>query len=406
MDADLAAGLPPADDALLAELSVGVDFITDFWLEQYLDRYIFLGGSKIKFIVGDAGSGKSHCLRLFLAGAAQRHYKTALLSAKTVWIHDFKELYAAILPAADLPGSLAAYADTVIREMGYAPEDFAPGETFADYLSRNGQFTPLARREIRAQIENFFLKNPRIDNNFALACTVLTGGILGHPILEAPNRSLLLDWLAGAKGVRVAPLRKMGLSPSRITKYNARHMLRSLVEVLRLTGTPGLVVGIDDLDVLAGASRLESLHYTKLRREDAYESIRELIDDIDTMSHLMMVFSFDRRLLDDERAGLKSYQALWMRIQNEIDSDCFNRFADIIDMDRLAKFVYTPETLAEISRRLALHAEGAGLASHPIDAATAAALKVSDSIEAYALPRKINRLTLGKEQRAEGESDG
>ncbi|MDR1604745.1 MAG: ATP-binding protein [Gracilibacteraceae bacterium] len=405
MDANLAAGLPPEDDALLTELSVGVDFITDFWLEQYLDNYIALGGSKMKFLTGDAGSGKTHCLRLFLAGAARRGYKTVLLSTRTTWLHDFRELYAAVLAAVDLPGSLARYADAIVREMGYAPEDFAPEETLADFLSRTGRFSPLTRREIREQIADLFLNNPRIDNNFALACSALTGGLLGYPALEPQNRSLLLDWLGGEK-VRMAALRKLGLTAGRITKHNARHMLRSLAEVLHSAGHAGLIVGVDDMDIFVRPAEPNILHYTKLRREDAYESIRELIDEIDTLSHLMLVFSFERRLLDDERIGLKSYQALWMRIQNEIDSDCFNRFADIIDLDRLARLVYTPETLVEISRRLAAHLTAAGLPASPVDETAAAALKNGPAVNCAGLPRKLHWLTCGGPALPGGEEDG
>ena len=61
----------------------------------------------------------------------------------------------------------------------------------------------------------------------------------------------------------------------------------------------------------------------------------------------------DRALIDDENAGLKSYQALWMRIQNEIVGERFNRFADMVDMDRLAAQEYTPEVIVSMSQKLA-----------------------------------------------------
>jgi hypothetical protein len=159
--------------------------------------------------------------------------------------------------------------------------------------------------------------------------------LLGHPVLESSSKDLLWAWLRGDKSVRVPSLRKLGLAPFKITRYNARHMLRSTVEALRMGGRAGLVVLVDDLDILVKNSSLEEIRYTKMRREDAYECIRELIDEIDTLSHVMFVFAFDKELLEDEATGLKSYQALWMRIQNEIESRRFNRFADIIDMDKL-----------------------------------------------------------------------
>lgn len=390
----LANGLPPPDSETLERLSVGIDYITDFWVDEYLDKYISLGGSKIKFITGGAGSGKTHCLRLFLADAEQRGYKTALISADEVWISDFKEIYAAVLAAVDLPGCLERCAMWIVGEMGYGAGDIPEGSTFADYLSSLGRFDPLTRRELRERIVEYFLKNPRIDNNFALACSIITGDMLGYPTLDASGREILSDWLAGVKGVRMAAVRKLGLSPVKITKYNARHMLRSLVEIVRSAGYAGLVVGADKLDELLCAPESARLRYTKLRREDAYESIRELIDDIDTQSHTMFIFAFDRALIDDESAGLKSYQALWMRIQNEIDGALFNRFADIVDLDGLARQTYAPGTLVEMSRRLAAFMREQGVPAEDIDLSLAEELREQSSVSPLSLPRRVNRLTL------------
>ena len=118
-------------------------------------------------------------------------------------------------------------------------------------------------------------------------------------------------------------------------------------------GYSGLFVTIDDMEILISRSSLETVHYTKVKREDTYESIRQLIDDIDSMKYLMFVYAFDRELLDNENAGIKSYQALWMRIQNEIVGEHFNRFADMVDMDRLAAQEYTPEVIVAMSESIA-----------------------------------------------------
>ena len=220
---------------------------------------------------------------------------------------------------------------------------------FIDYLSQNGMGDALTKREIRTQLRQIFLNNPVLDNNFALACSMLTGSLIGYPVLEDQNRELLLAWLEGDRTVKLSQLRAMDFYPSRITRYNARHMLRSLAELIRMGGYSGLFITIDDLEILISRSSLEAVHYTKMKREDTYESIRQLIDDIDSMRNIMFVLSFDRQLMDDENAGLKSYQALWMRIQNEIVGERFNRFTDMVDLDRLAAQEYTPEVIVSIS---------------------------------------------------------
>ena len=343
-------------------LTCGIQFLTDFWGEKYLREYIRNGGSKIKFVTGRTGSGKTHFLRLVSSIAQKENYKTVSFSAREIWMHDFRELYLEILRQCDLMECLEQVSHYLIREMGFDYQDIPEGMRFIDYLSQNGMGDALTRREIRSQLKTIFLDNPMLDNNFALACSMLTGSILGYPILEEQNKDLLLSWLEGDRTVKLSQLRSLGFYPSRITRYNARHMLRSLAEVIRMGGYSGLFVTIDDLEILISRSSLEPVHYTKMKREDTYESIRQLIDDIDSMKNIMFVYAFDRELIDNENAGLKSYQALWMRIQNEIVGEYFNRFCDMVDLDRLAAQEYTPEVIMAISESLASLSEGVRIA--------------------------------------------
>lgn len=310
-----------------------IAYITEFWREKYLEEYIRPGGSKIKFVMSDAEDNRRACLRRFTADAETLGFRAVSLSAKEIWLHDFKDIYVAILERAGLRECIEACANVVIHELGFSPEEIPDGKNFAEHLAQNNAFDPLTRREMRAEINRLLLKNPRMDKNFAFCAAMMVGNALGYPVLEPGAEDTLLGWLTSRKGIRVGELRKLGLSPTRITKYNARHMLRSLVELIRSAGFSGLVVTVDDLETLVNTSPLEAIRYTKMRREDAYESIRELVDAIDTLRGLMFVFSFDRELMDNENAGLKSYQALWMRLQNEVKSEKINRFADIIDLD-------------------------------------------------------------------------
>lgn len=390
----LKQGQSPGNREILQEISVGSDFILDFWKDKYLSNYLSRGGSKIKFLTGRTGSGRTHFLELLAIEAEKMGYIPIILSAREVWLHDFKEIYVAILHQINLTERLKLCCSEVIRQLGYDPAVIPEGMTFCDYLSGQGQLDPLTKREMRHQLDQLFLANPLIDNNFALACSLLTGSLLGHPTLEEPSRNLLLLWLEGNREARLPSLRRLGLSPSRITKYNARHMLRSLVEVCRLAGYQGLVIAIDNMEILVEADSTEMIRYTRLKREDAYESIRELIDEIDTLKNTMFVFSFERSLMDNDKAGLKSYQALWMRIQNEIEGARFNRFADIVDLDRLIDEVYTPEIMVEMSTRLASVINRLDEGARPITLSTAEELHARARFGKVSLPRQVNRTTV------------
>lgn len=394
----LSAGKAPDDTELLRQLSAGINFITDFWKKHYLEEYIREGGSKIKFVTGRPGSGKTHLLNYIGMTAWEEGYVTAGFSARDIWIHDFKEIYIEVLRQSDILDCLGRCSLQIIKNLGFDPGEIPQGLTFLDYLSQNDLGDAITRREIRFQLKSMFLENPLIDNNFALACSLLTGGILGHPLLEEQNRQMLLSWMEGDKSLKLSAIRSLGLSPVRITKYNARHMLRSLAEVIRMAGYSGLFITVDNLEILLSRSSLEPVHYTKLKREDTYESIRQLIDDIDSMKNIMFVFAFERELLDNDSAGLKSYQALWMRIQNEVVGEHFNRFTDIVDLDRLAAEVYTPQILMEMSRKLADTYTKLGDTVRPISLETCEALIGQAKNGSVSLPRLVNIATLGGEE--------
>ncbi|TAH56335.1 MAG: hypothetical protein EWM48_09050 [Sphaerochaeta sp.] len=391
----LARGEVPQSEQILGQISVGIEFLTDFWKEQYLEQFIAKGGSKIKFITGRAGSGKSHALSLFTSLAKQEGYLALRLSARDVWLNDMRDLYLSILKEADIEALLREAADRIIEQMGHDPKWIEENHTFFDHLAERGLADALTRQELRNQLRRMFLANPRMDNNFAIACSLLTGSILGHPILEEENQNLLYRWLGGDRSVRVTMLRPLGLAPSKVTKYNARNLLGSLVELVHVAGYTGLVVAIDDVEVMADASGMNPMRYTKMRREDAYESIRQLIDDIDTFNHFMVVFGFDRIMLDDEAKGFKSYQALWMRIQNEIKSERINKFVDIADLDAIASEVYSPKMVVEMSRRLAEEVRRINIETRVVDEEGARALIERAKSGAVSLPRLVNQATLG-----------
>ena len=390
----LLAGRAPANAALLREITTGLDSLSDFWQELYLDTYIPAGGSKIKFITGHPGSGKTHFAQWMTMRAREKGFLTVFFSARDTWLHDFREVYLTIIRQIDLDDLLHRCAEQVVREMGYDPREIPEGKQFADLLAERGENDAMTKKTLRDTLRKMFTRNPLLDNTFAQAFSLLTGGILGYPVLENSHRETLLAWLNGDNGLKAAQLRLAGLTPAKVTKYNARHLLRSLCEVIHISGYRGLVVTADDLETLLKQGSGEPMRYTKLRREDAYESIRQLIDDIDSMRYVLFLFCFDRELIDNENAGLKSYQALWLRIQNEVVSIRFNRFADLIDMDRYGEELYSPQILLTMSERLTGVLAETGEACFPLRQEEIRPLLDRAAFGQLGLPYMLNRMIL------------
>ncbi len=379
---------------LLQEITAGLDSLGDFWEKLYLSYYVPAGGSKIKFITGNPGSGKTHFAEWMRRRAEQDGYRTVVFSAKEIWLHDFREIYLTIIRQIDLELMLKGCADSVVREMGYDPADIPVGKQFVDLLAERHENDAMSRKTLRDTLRTMFSRNPLLDNTFAQACSLLTGGILGYPVLEKSNRETLMAWLDGDQTLQAAQLRLAGLTPMKVTKFNARHLLRSLCETIHMSGAPGLIVMIDDLEVLLNRGNGEAKRYTKMRRDDTYESIRQLIDDIDSMRFVLFMLCFDRELMENENAGMKSYQALWLRIQNEVVSTRFNRFADIIDMDRYGEEMYTPEVLVEMSEKLCGALKEKDVGAVPVNAEQTEALRERAVYGQLGLPYMVNRMTM------------
>ena len=118
------------------EVSVGMDSLTEFLKKQYLESYIAYGGSKIKFVTGRPGSGKTHMANLMRMEADSLGYKTVVFSAKEVWLHDFREIYLEILHQCNIEQVLEGCANRIIIELGC--QDFCRPELDGLFVGNRG----------------------------------------------------------------------------------------------------------------------------------------------------------------------------------------------------------------------------------------------------------------------------
>ncbi|MCL2152798.1 MAG: DUF2791 family P-loop domain-containing protein [Oscillospiraceae bacterium] len=340
----------PQNRMILESKTTRFNFLEDFWKVIYLENYVKKGGSRVQFVTGKAGSGKSQLLRHFLEIAD--NYLTVSLSLKSMNHFSFLSLYTEIVNRIDILSCLQRCSERVVRALDFAPDEI--GSNFLEFLKSKKLDDPITKREVRIQLGATFRDNPCINYNFALACTLLTGDILGYPVLEKPAKEAILSWLLCLENHKLPTLRNLGLSPSNISLHDARHMMQSLVEIIRMAGYDGLVVAIDDLEHLLSRDSLEEIRYTRIKREDAYESIRELIDKTTEMRHVMFLFAFENMLINDDWYGIKSYQALWFRVQNEILDDKVNPFSNLVCLDNRSMNDLHPlmEMLARTARGL------------------------------------------------------
>jgi hypothetical protein len=97
-------------------------------------------------------------------------------------------------------------------------------------------------------------------------------------------------------------------------------MLRSLCRWLRLCGREGICLTLDIRQVLrTGTPPAEGLRYSTAAMMEAFEVLRQLIDDAETFQGLLVVVLADEALTNyDSKRSLHVYMALKMRVWDDV----------------------------------------------------------------------------------------
>ncbi len=349
-------GNPPEDGEILKRINICQDALHDFLGEHYLDKYIRDGGSKVKFLIGPEGCGKTHHLLLLAHSAKQKGYLTVYIDARETKLQYIDALYKGIASSIDFDVLVTKYCEGMIRELGYSPDSIPEGVKFVEWVTQPPQGRILEgvggiKEVVRGKLGKLY-HNKRIDSSFASAFLQLCNDQLGIASLSEENREVLLRWMAGDSASLSLRQLKLLYIFARIDRYNARNMLLSILEITRLVGLSGLLVCLDCVDDIVAGKKPETDRpkYARVARDDAYEGFRELIDDVDSLERIMFIIAARPELIEDDKNGIRSYDALWLRIQDEIECKQPNKFADLLYLDRIVSPGQTE--LADLATRL------------------------------------------------------
>lgn len=329
---NLRNGAAPTNLDLIQDMTLGTEVWLRRFIPYYLEQYIPSGGSKVKVLVGGEGSGKSHLLRYMQKAANDRQYTAVYLSARSAGpkLCDVPNLYRLIAGALNMEQLVTDLSRKVAESLGYGATIYNGQDKLLPYIMEEGYGAPDSAREIRIAAARL-LKNADLSPAcFTGAFTLLKDRLIAD---DPEGKKAALRWLAGEKLERFER-KDSGLFES-LQKATARRWLDSLLKLIVLSGQQGLVVLIDDLDMLYERSpKTGRFYYTPANIKDTYELFRQLIDDADLLRNFLLVLAGRRNMLDDDRRGFKSYEALWMRLQTGlVPSGRFNPLCDIVDVD-------------------------------------------------------------------------
>jgi P-loop Domain of unknown function (DUF2791) len=281
---------------------------------EYLAEYVPAGGGAVKFAILDDGAIDMAAERLVGLGQA-RAMLTVHLEAGRTRIHLMHELFFAIARALPWDSLVQRYLEMLFGDHAYAwPR---PGETMTmtDLAAAFAVAPNLLSHHVDRWLTAGLWDDRLLAQDFRAALLRLC--LLRLESDDWDTDDPALHWLRGEKAAPSA-LRAADISV-RISRTNARAMLASLCHFLRKINAAGLLVVLDVRPLARTAAEEGMLRYSPAAVMDAYEVLREIVDDAENLPGLFVAVLADAELATgDPRRALGQYAALQMRVWPDV----------------------------------------------------------------------------------------
>lgn len=287
---------------------------------EYLDGFIEGGGAAVKIAVAPPAS-TSAVSSAVEAAALESGCLMARVDAGQTRVHMIDQVFFQVARQIDWDGLARRSLAGLLNGNGIACEPASLHDMEA-VAQLNGRQRRDLLNEVNRLIDNAILKNYALSREFRTAMAMLCWGLVNPQNVAPTDSDLLVRWLRGEK-IALSSLKKLQIY-GRVGRHNARLMLASLARWARQSGHSGLVLLLDLQAVVQERARDDatgaytSLGYTRATLLDAYEVLRQFIDDTDETAHLLVVALAGPGLLEDAKRSVDNYTALKMRIVDEV----------------------------------------------------------------------------------------
>jgi hypothetical protein len=298
-------------------MAVAMETWLDLVDREYLRPFICEGGSAVKFVEGDAGL-LDHVQERLASLAERNGLLSCRIDASATRLHMIQDIFFAVSRSLDWPELAQGFVEALANKQRYKWPRPGGGVTFQDVAAFNEIDERLLRREMNRWLTDEVMHDRTMSQDFRFAMTSLCLTRLEPDDSESGVAAPVLEWLRGELR-RVGALRQTAIA-AKITRHNGRAMLRSLLRWLRLCGRKGLCLTLDVRQVLRTGTTLgEGLRYSPAAVIDAFEVLRQLIDDAEAFQGLMVIVLADEALTGlDPKRSLNAYDALKMRVWDDV----------------------------------------------------------------------------------------
>ncbi len=286
--------------------------------QEYLQRFIGQGGSSVKFVVTPSDSDRAYVQDQLVALAENEQYACVRIDAKDTKIHMMDKFFHEVARGIPWDELASQFVRRLLQENGYQIPEGKENFSIAGVARMNERAEPLLRRDLNSWLERAIYRDTRMCQEFRMAMIRLCLGQMDSgaesPFMTEPVKA----WLCGE--LRQISSLKEALIFQKIVRTNARYMFASLSRWLRVVGKTGLVVSLDLSRCLESkkSTTTEGWHYGVSATLDGYEMLRQFIDGTDELESLLLVVFVPPEFLTDTRRGLSRYEALKLRIWDEV----------------------------------------------------------------------------------------
>ncbi|MCC6920868.1 MAG: DUF2791 family P-loop domain-containing protein [Alphaproteobacteria bacterium] len=286
---------------------------------EYLSEFVPEGGSAIKFaVVPD--DAKADELRASLMALGESHQMVcAHIDSAETKLHMIQDVFFGVARQIDWNTSAQSFLERLFRKQGYQWPNPGQPMTVQALSAANDVDPTILRREKNQWLTSEIMREPGMAQDFRIAMTRLCEErFVPESPLGASAAPPVLEWLKGDLRA-IGPLKSAQIF-AKITRTNARPMLRSLCRWLRMLGHGGLMLTIDirrlAMSLPAGSP---GIRYTAAAVMDAFEVLRQLIDNADQFDGLFLVVIAGEPFIgNDQKRSIEAYTALKMRIWDDV----------------------------------------------------------------------------------------
>ena len=287
---------------------------------EYLSDYVREGGTAVKFVVAANDDEASSFSGSLHERATAAGYLVVVVDAAEHRVHLMDQVFFEIARQVDW----AALAANAVRESLAAAAYPVPDDTVGvrvDAIARHyGADANELLRDVNRQLQQRVQRDFAMVQEFRTAMLRLCQAQLATGQVTEAEHAAVIDWLRG--DLRQMSQLRSAMIFRRIGRHNARQLLFSLAHWLSVNGRAGLLLELD-IRRLAFARRprpeeRSGLYYTKSALLDAYELLRQLVDNTDELTHCAVVVVAAPEFLSDPIRGVAAYQALRLRIYDEV----------------------------------------------------------------------------------------